>query len=70
MRDLENYSNKICFPTFFIFLFKMDNKLKQTNIFLFKMKTNEHKTNCKVVMVTVLKRVKIVIFSQDIENSL
>ena len=34
------------------------------------MKKNGHKTNCKVVMVTVLKRIKIVIFSQDIENSL
>ena len=31
VRDLENYSKQICFPTFFIFLFKMDNKLKQTN---------------------------------------
>ena len=38
------------------------------------MKKNGRKTNCKVVMATVLKRVNIVylknIFSQDIENSL
>ena len=34
------------------------------------MKKNGHKKNCEVVMVTILKRVKIVIFSIDKENSL